>query len=159
MLLGTPEARPSRVSLAASRCPPCHHRAMAAPPASRRVSTTGRLAVLVAVVVLLGTTLSVPIRNWFGQRAQLAALEEELQSLELSVTELEILKERWEDPAFIAAEARRRLHFVYPGEVGFITIGESVPIETDGVQATIDDPWHVTLWRSVEEIDRGTESE
>lgn len=126
---------------------------------SRRVSTTGRLAVLVAVIVLLGTTLSVPIRNWFGQRAQIAALEAELESLTLSVAELEILKERWEDPAFVAAEARRRLHFVYPGEVGFITIGETVTLETEGLPVALADPWHITLWRSIEEIDRGTKSE
>jgi cell division protein FtsB len=132
---------------------------MAEPGVSRRVSTTGRLAVLVAVIVLLGTTLSVPVRNWFGQRAQIAALEAELESLTLSVAELEVLKERWEDPAFIAAEARRRLHFVYPGEVGFITIGEAVALETDGVQPLTDDPWHIALWRSIEEIDRGAKPE
>jgi cell division protein FtsB len=157
MLLGTRDQWRLRVSLSRSGSPPCHDRPMADPRVSRRVSTTGRLAVLVAVIVLLGTTLSVPIRNWFGQRAQIAALEAELESLTLSVAELEILKERWEDPAFISAEARRRLHFVYPGEVGFITIGETVTTESEGPQPLAEHPWHITLWQTVEAIDRGTE--
>jgi len=126
---------------------------------SRRASATGRLAVVVAVAVLLGTTLSVPIRNWFGQRAQIAALEQEYDTLTTTVADLEIQKERWEDPAFIAAEARRRLHFVYPGEVGFIAIGEEIEAQMDGTPVPPEHPWHIVLWQSVEAVDRGAESD
>ena len=29
----------------------------------------------------------------------------------------------WEDPAFVIAQARSRLHFVFPGEVGYVATG------------------------------------
>jgi cell division protein FtsB len=131
---------------------------MSQPRLSRRATATGRLAALIAVVVLLGTTLSVPVRNWFGQRAQIAALETELVDLTASVAELQILKERWEDPAFIAAQARRRLHFVMPGEVGFVALGEQVEASIDSPVEVPDASWHALLWQSVQEIDRGPDA-
>jgi cell division protein FtsB len=131
---------------------------MSQPRLSRRATATGRLAVLIAVVVLLATTLSVPIRNWFGQRSQIAALETELVQLNASVAELQILKERWEDPAFIAAQARRRLHFVMPGEVGFVAIGEQAEASIDAPIEVPDATWHALMWQSVQEIDRGSDS-
>ena len=124
-------------------------------------SLTGRAAILAAVLVLLMLTLAVPVRNWFTQRAEIAALEADLSATEERVADLLIQKERWEDPAFIAAEARKRLHFVLPGETGYVTIGGEiidVPGEED-VRGEPAAPWFELIQQAVVEIDRGPESE
>ena len=80
----------------------------------QRGSLTGRAAVLALVFGLLVLTLAVPVRSWFAQRAEISGLEANVAAARERVAELQILQERWTDPAFIVAEARRRLHFVMP---------------------------------------------
>jgi cell division protein FtsB len=124
-------------------------------------SLTGRAAILAAVLVLLMLTLAVPVRNWFTQRAEITALASDLEATEQRVADLLIQKERWEDPAFIAAEARKRLHFVLPGETGYVTIGgvvteDSVEVDVGSEPAA---PWFELIQQAVVEIDRGPEPE
>ena len=64
-----------------------------------------------------------------------------------------IEKQRWEDPAFVAAEARRRLHFVLPGEVGYVTLGSEESLTADGQPVGPDQPWYSALWGAVQEVD------
>ena len=85
-------------------------------------SLTGRALILFTVLGLLVVALSVPVRNWLTQRAEVASLRSDIAS---STEQIELLNselDRWSDPAFISSEARRRLHFLLPGETGYITI-------------------------------------
>ena len=83
---------------------------------------------LTVVAAVLVATLAVPVRAWFNQRDEIAGLEADVAAAQLLTEDLLIEKERWADPAFIAAQARRRLHFVRPGEIGYTTIGtEDLP--------------------------------
>ena len=126
----------------------------------RRGSLTSRALVLAAVAILLGVTLAVPVRSWLAQRAEIASLQADVEAARARVVSLTIEKERWQDPAFIAAEARRRLHFVLPGEVGYTTLGadgrpivESVAAE----QQLARMPWTERLWVAVQEADDAAE--
>ena len=131
-----------------------------APPPAQRSSVTGRALVLAVVLVTLVLSLAVPVRSWFAQRAEIAGLRADVESARERVAALEIEKERWEDPAFVAAEARRRLHFVLPGEVGYVTLGSEAAIVGDAEQAAPDQPWYSALWGAVQEADgRAGESE
>lgn len=125
------------------------------------ISITGRAAVLAAVLIIIALTLAVPVRNWFAQRAEIASLEADLEATQANVAELLIQKERWEDPAFIAAEARRRLHFVLPGETGYVTIGsETVVAEDAGVgPGEQSGTWFERIHAALVEIDGGAEPE
>ena len=116
-------------------------------------SLTGRAFILGLVVVTLFLALAVPVRAWFAQRAEIAELRAGVDSARERVAELEDQKQRWDDPNFVAAEARRRLHFVLPGEVGFVALGlETVTGEAEA-QAAARRPWYDSLWRSVERAD------
>jgi hypothetical protein len=99
--------------------------------------------------------LAVPVQAWFAQRAEIAALQAEVDATEVRVAELTVLKERWTDPAFIAAEARRRLHFVLPGEVGYVALdAEGRPAaETLSAGAIENLPWFEAVWGSVTSAD------
>jgi cell division protein FtsB len=145
------------VSRTAARRP---SRATAARPAgtgpTRRTGrfgrlSTGRIAVLVLVVVTLVVSAALPVREFFSQRGEIAELAAANAAAEDRVDELAAERERLDDPAHIAAEARRRLHFVMPGETAYIVIP---PEPAKAQDAGDDDPWWSQLWDSVEQADR-----
>ena len=120
----------------------------------QRGSLTGRAAVLALVFGLLVLTLAVPVRSWFAQRAEISGLEASVPAARERVAELQILQERWADPAFVVAEARRRQHIVMPGEVGYTTTGAAgLPAEAAlvGVRAGT---WYDKIWIAVEQADQ-----
>lgn len=126
-----------------------------APGARRkRGSLTGRALILALVVVTLFVALAVPVRTWFAQRAEIAQLRADVTATRERVEELRIEQERWQDPAFVAAEARKRLHFVLPGEIGYVTLGaEPSAEETAALAAAAAAPWYATLWGAMEQAD------
>ena len=108
---------------------------------------------LVLVLVALAFMLAVPIRSWVAQRGQIASLEQQVADAAATVQSLQVQKERWADPAFIAAEARRRLHFVMPGEVGYVAIGaDGTPVTAPAADAP-QPTWASSLWSSVRQAD------
>ena len=123
---------------------------------ARRGSLTGRAVILALVLAALVLMLAVPIRSWVAQRAEISGLQADVDAARARVAELEILKERWNDPAFVAAEARRRLHFVLPGEIGYTTIGaDGKPVvETmAAAEALSRMTWVEKLWGALQEAD------
>ena len=122
--------------------------------AGPRGSFTGRAVILALVLAALVLMLAVPLRTWFAQRAQIASLQADVDAARSRVAELQVLKERWNDPAFIAAEARRRLHYVLPGEIGYTTLGaDGKPVvETmAAAEALSKMSWVQKLWGAVRE--------
>lgn len=115
---------------------------------------------LLITIGLVGVILAVPVRNYFGQRAEIAALEAQIQVTQENVDRLQLEQQRWEDPAYIAAEARRRLHFVMPGEIGYVALGADgrPAAETISEQAVEGDPnWYDKLWGALVEADDSVE--
>ncbi len=123
----------------------------------RKGSITGRALVLAVVLVILAVTLAVPIKSWFAQRAQIAGLEADVAAAQAQVDSLKLQKERWADPAFVAAEARRRLHFVLPGEVGYVTLGaDGQPLDGSNLGVTPNPSWYTSLYSALQQADRAT---
>jgi hypothetical protein len=107
---------------------------------------------------VLAISASVPVRSWWFQRGQLVATQAQLDALEGEVAELEAARERWRDPAFVRAQARERLNYVLPGEVGVVVVGLDEVLATEPapdagvvVPARVDDaPWWVPVWDGFE---------
>lgn len=119
-------------------------------------SLTGRALILVIALALLVVALSVPVRNWLAQRAEVAALRADIAASSERITELQTELDRWSDPAFIATQARSRLQFVLPGEIGYVTIAaDGRPAETVLSEAAANAPrgWHSVMWESLQEAD------
>jgi cell division protein FtsB len=110
---------------------------------------------LVLVLAALVVTLAIPLRAWLAQRAEIAALEADVSAARERVESLEAELKDWDDPAFVVAQARSRLHFVFPGEVGYVVLGEDdrpvVPAEADPVD---ESAWYSRLWESARQADR-----
>jgi len=119
-------------------------------------SLTGRALIVFTVLALLVVALSVPVRNWLSQRAQVAALRADISASTERINELQTELDRWSDPAYISSEARRRLHFLLPGEIGYVTISrDGRPAETVLSEAATEAPvgWHSLVWDSLERAD------
>lgn len=106
--------------------------------------------IVVALAVVVPT-----LNTYVAQRQELSALQQEVAQQEQEVTELQSQVDRWEDPTFVAAQARERLLFAMPGETQYRltdTSGKDVPLteqQQTAQQATQKD-WFTTLWKSVE---------
>jgi hypothetical protein len=114
----------------------------------------------VLVLVLAGLTVSyaASLRASRQQRSHIGDLKAQIAERETSIDALEREKRRWDDPAYVKAQARARLGYLMPGEWGFEVIGaDGKPLEA---QASLNDPdeviktvpkaWWTAAWDSME---------
>ena len=120
-------------------------------------------AMVLGVVLLAGFALLFPtVRAYLGQRAELEALAADVAASEQREEELRAEFERWDDPAYVAAQARERLSYVMPGETSYRVIDPEIvedevaaddparettgPTVPSGADAA---PWYTSVWESV----------
>jgi len=109
------------------------------------------------VLVILALLIAPYVRPYLAQRSQLADGRQELVRLQREVDELSAQRARWNDPAYVKAQARARLHMVMPGEVGYVDLEPSrrAAARADPRSAAAAVPprsgqaWYGTLWQSV----------
>lgn len=113
---------------------------------------------LAGVLVVLALLVAPYVRPWVSQRSQIAAAEDDVARLRAEVSDLQEQRARWDDPAYVAAQARGRLKYVKPGEVAYTLLDDVAPPESADPRAAavaVPDqdasrPWYGTLWRSIE---------
>jgi cell division protein FtsB len=108
---------------------------------------SGRTAALVLVAVALVAMLAVPVRSWFVQQARISEAEAQLAATEEVLADLTAQKERWQDKQVVEREARTRLNYVFPGEVGVVLVApQAAPAAGDELPET----WFDSLWQTVD---------
>jgi cell division protein FtsL len=122
----------------------------------QRSRLTGRAAILVLVLAVLAVSYASSMRAYLQQRNQIESLEAEIDRTQTAIDELEREKERWQDPAYVAQQARERFNYVVPGETPYVVVDENGDPLTD---AELDDPssvgeqetraWYDGVWASV----------
>ncbi len=108
-------------------------------------------------LVILGAWVLVPtLGTYIDQRQKIAALEASVQVSAEQIEELEQVRERWDDPAYITTQARERLYYVKPGEVVYLVDNDLDPASLPQEQAPVSDEleetpadWMPQLLRSV----------
>ncbi|WP_114424234.1 FtsB family cell division protein [Nocardioides houyundeii] len=124
----------------------------------RRPRFTGRAGVLLLVLAVLTVSYASSLRAYLDQRALIGDLQESIARREVSIAELEREKGRWDDPAFVRAQARERFGYVMPGQTGFQVLdADGKPLDgrdglddPDDVLTTTPTPWWSDAWDSVE---------
>ncbi|AIR98805.1 FtsB family cell division protein [Streptomyces glaucescens] len=120
---------------------------------ARRSRLTGRAALLALVLCSLVVALAYPIRQYVAQRAEIADLREEQRQARERVEQLRDAKARWQDDAYAEQQIRKRLHYVMPGETGYVVIdpdaAERSRTDTEGA----DRPWYSNVWDGVDKAD------
>lgn len=115
-------------------------------------------------MLLAGFTLLFPtVRAYLGQQAELGALATKVTTAEQDEESLRHELDRWQDPAYVAAQARARLGYVMPGETSYRVIDPEVVVEDPEADGGADltagptvpvggglAPWYTTIWESVQ---------
>jgi hypothetical protein len=87
--------------------------------------------VAVGVAILAVITLFEPVSIWFEQRSRIAELQQQVTSDTEALAEIRANIERWSDPAYIEAQARQRLLYVYPGDISYLIVNDVTVDEID----------------------------
>jgi cell division protein FtsB len=96
----------------------------ASPSKRRRPRLTGRAAILVLLVAVLTVSYASSMRAYLQQRSHINDLKEQIAARQSAIDDLEREKQRWHDPAFVAAQARERFGYVMPGETSYVVLDE-----------------------------------
>jgi cell division protein FtsB len=123
---------------------------------------TGRAAILALVVSAIVLTLAYPLREYLAQRAKITAAERAQQKQRGVIADLEAQKRRWDDPAYVKAQARKRLGMVEPGVLVYhIEYDEKTGAlrgpGSGGLRprpADANAPWYSQLWTSLRVADQ-----
>ena len=112
---------------------------------------------LAAVAVVLALLVLPYVQKWMVQQREIAAVRADNEKAQQQVGSLETERDRWQDPEYVKAEARRRLFYVMPGETGFVVVDSQPPAKApaDPAHAAAaqvkngDRPWFGDLWDSL----------
>ena len=117
---------------------------------------SGRNLAVATVLFVVAITLAPPLQRYFAQRAQINALRVQLHdsqaTLEAATNELA----KWNDPAYVASQARTRLHYIFPGEHQYIVLGATVKANSANKSAGVIStdipsglPWYAKVISSI----------
>jgi hypothetical protein len=112
------------------------------------------------VLLALLLTYAYPIRTYLSQQAQIAHLMANQAAQRRRIVTLTEQSAKWDDPAYIRAQARRRLQMVRPGEVAYVIVDDPAGAARDAAAAAPDTgrasatgPWYTQMWSSVRAAD------
>ncbi|MER5401957.1 septum formation initiator family protein [Streptomyces sp. NPDC002599] len=120
---------------------------------ARRSRLTGRAALLAMVLCSLIVALAYPMRQYVSQRAQIGDVERQREQARQRVEQLRDLKARWQDDAYAEQQIRQRLHYVMPGETGYVVIDPDAAKQSRAERGASDRPWYTDMWDGVDRSD------
>lgn len=159
---GRPRTLPRSGHVSAEPTPTVERETQKRPP---RLFTI-RFAMLFVIAIFALVTLIPTVRAYLVQRAEISQLESEVAAAEQREQNLRAELARWEDPAYVAAQARDRLSFVMPGETAYKVIdpdfvvpveptlpedsvGPGLPALEDLVDISSEQPWFSSVRDSI----------
>ena len=120
---------------------------------------TARFIAISVVIFIIALTIAPPAQRFFTQRAQINAVQAEIENRKARLAEAEIELQKWRDPNFVKSQARERLHFVLPGERQYIVVGvettqsaadkQKTPVATKQFGSA---PWYTKLISSIQQV-------
>jgi len=151
---GTPPAKAAAAESAAAK-----------KPKVPRASLTGRAIALAVVILILVISYASSLRVYFAQAHEIAATRAEITQRTQAIEQLQAERTRWNDPDYVKAQARERLGWVVPGEIGYRVVdangnpvggGEQIEGGTTGTAGPDKSAWWTKLRNSVAAADDPT---
>lgn len=114
-------------------------------------------------MAVLGVSYASSIRAWLNQRSSQQTLSAQVAATQAEIAKLKADKARWNDPAYVEAQARLRFGWVLPGERGYRVIGSDGKVLSSGNdellgftpgQGAAAPPWWAGAVRSLQAADR-----
>lgn len=139
----------------------------------RRPGRALRAGIVAALAVVCLLSVLAPLTTYVREQSTTASLTRQVEQATQEKAALDVAVTRWDDPAFVSAQARERLHYVRPGETGYVVLDLPAEAPTDarasgggvpgpggggpaavagdaGAEAGAGAPWYGRLWGSVE---------
>ncbi|MFF8861295.1 MULTISPECIES: FtsB family cell division protein [unclassified Streptomyces] len=120
---------------------------------ARRSRLTGRAALLALVLCSMIVALAYPMRQYVSQRAEIADLQHRQEQARRRVEQLRDLKARWQDDAYAEQQIRHRLHYVKPGETGYVVVDPGSAKQSRTDLRAAHRPWYANVWDGVDKSD------
>ncbi|MEU9385229.1 septum formation initiator family protein [Streptomyces sp. NPDC048279] len=120
---------------------------------ARRSRLTSRAALLAIVLCTMVVALAYPMRQYVSQRAEIADLQRQQRQARQRVEQLRDVKARWQDDSYAEQQIRQRLHYVMPGETGYIVIDPAAAQQAHAYLGAADRPWYANVWDGVDKSD------
>jgi cell division protein FtsB len=92
-------------------------------PWYRHIRFSGFSLLMLAIIVLFVVVLAPSLRTLIQQQQEIAQKQEQVARQKADVSQKRKDVARWDDPAYIEAQARDRLLYVYPGEESYLVMG------------------------------------
>jgi cell division protein FtsB len=118
----------------------------------RQSALTARAAILVVALAAVALAVALPFKIWLGQRNDIASLSAQTRQTQQQIAHLQAQRQRWQQPAYIEKQARKRLHYVMPGQKTYLVLGGKPGGKNKSSAATTStstSPWYDQLWSSV----------
>jgi cell division protein FtsB len=131
----------------------------------RQTSLTARAIALAVVLLILTISYASSLRIYFAQAHDIAATKAEIAERQQRIVTLEAELAKWQDENYVRTQARERLGWVVPGEIGYKVVdadgkplGGGAEISGDAVEPVkpAEDAWWAKLWGSVAAADQPT---
>ena len=114
------------------------------------------------MLLILTISYASSLRIYFAQAHEISAIKADIASRQQRIDVLSGELARWDDAAYVSAQARERLGWVVPGETGFTVVdangeplGGGAQIEAEAAPpAQVKDAWWDKMWGSVEAADK-----
>lgn len=143
---------------------PASARRVAAGGAAKRTQApqprrfTGRATVLTCLLGALLLTYVYPVRIYLDQQAQIASIEGSQAAQQARIQHLSDESAKYDDPEYVAAQAKSTLLMVRPGDMVYLPVDSSAPAapvtDPDAGRARDTGPWYAKLWSSVRAADK-----
>lgn len=104
----------------------------------RSANLNARTLTVAGLMVAAFLVLQPQVQTLFEQRQDIADLKAQLQAEKDGLKQMQTLRNRWNDPAYVRAQARNRLFYVMPGEVSYI-IMEADKVDLNDSSGTVGD--------------------
>ena len=119
-----------------------------------RRGLSNRALIVGIILFALAVTLAPPIQHYFTQMAQINSLRTQITDNQKMLDDAAAELAKWNDPEYVASQARARLHFVFPGERQYIITGNGEITDDEQVtkvseQLPIGLPWYSRLISSI----------
>jgi cell division protein FtsB len=124
------------------------------------MQVTQRAVALLVVVGLMVISYVGSMRIYLDQQNDMSTARVQIAERQATIAQLEDELARWNDPNYIKTQARERLGWVLPGEVGYRVIGTDGTVvsgQVGSIQGSTDpekQAWYERIWSSVQAADQ-----
>lgn len=108
-----------------------------------------QLAALGLALCAVALSVAYPLRGYINAQNEQVVAAATQQQLESEIADLQAHKAALADPAYIKAEAKRRLQYVSPGDTVYVVRAPALPAAAaapSAPAAQAPEPWYASMW-------------